>query len=459
MIGVLPAVPVPYTPYDGPVCADGDPQCIVDVIAEMEHRLAPLAASCDHDAIFSLAYLRVTAEREGRGRHRLLPRPDLADPARRGVRRHLLRHDGHLERRPQERRPQGLADRAGRERRPVDDRPRRLPAQHERAHQQRLPARPGHGRPHRGRRHARHKPDHNAYNQRLDSLYLPVFDEEAARFDPTFDDFDVGPLDDQVVGTIMRGWREMVWRHAENLRHGPDSPLQQGPREHAIEEYAAGQARPDQAIRSPRGDNPPPATPTAPTTAEPHWDVLTREARPALAVVEVSASTRKVIDVPAQQVHDPHPRRGPRRPRRAVVPALREAQGARRPPRHRRGSRGLRGRRLRARLLLGSRGDLLAGAGRLVDLGRLRRWHHPAPVVRRGLQRPHRPHRGRPRRLRPRQGRLRRPRRHVLRGARPHPGHAPGQRHGHPVPLRDLLLDPGAGDGRRAGHRAATSPS
>src|SRR5690348_14945602 len=60
VIGALPAGPGPYAPYDGPVCRDGDPQCIVDVIAEMEDRLAPLAASCDHDAIFSLAYLRVT---------------------------------------------------------------------------------------------------------------------------------------------------------------------------------------------------------------------------------------------------------------------------------------------------------------------------------------------------------------------------------------------------------------
>src|SRR5690348_7830448 len=60
VIGVLPPAPVPHTPYDGPICADGDPQCIVDVIAEMERRLAPLAESCDHDAIFSLAYLRVT---------------------------------------------------------------------------------------------------------------------------------------------------------------------------------------------------------------------------------------------------------------------------------------------------------------------------------------------------------------------------------------------------------------
>ena len=47
--------------------------------------------------------------------------------------------------------------------------------------------------------------------------------------------------------------------------------------------------------------------------------------------------------------------------------------------------------------------------GRLVDVGRVRRRRHAQPVVRRGLQRPHRPHRGRPRRLRPGEGLLRRP--------------------------------------------------
>ena len=41
---------------------------------------------------------------------------------------------------------------------------------------------------------ASHKPDHNAYNPRLDALYAPVFAEMAARFDPTFDDLDLGPL-------------------------------------------------------------------------------------------------------------------------------------------------------------------------------------------------------------------------------------------------------------------------
>ena len=39
----------------------------------------------------------------------------------------------------------------------------------------------------------------------------------------------------------MRGWREMVWRHAENLVTAR-TPAQKALAEHAIEEYAAGQA-------------------------------------------------------------------------------------------------------------------------------------------------------------------------------------------------------------------------
>src|SRR4051794_12455998 len=55
LIGLLAALPMPYRPYTGAICASGDPQCIVEVIAEMQARLAPEAASCDHDAIFGLA--------------------------------------------------------------------------------------------------------------------------------------------------------------------------------------------------------------------------------------------------------------------------------------------------------------------------------------------------------------------------------------------------------------------
>ena len=86
-----------------------------------------------------------------------------------------------------------------------------------------------------------HKPDHNAYNDRLDSLYHPVFDEETARFDPDFNKIDIGPVDDLLVSTIMRGWREIVWRNAEALVNAPAAlrPLV----EQEIANYAAGQAQ------------------------------------------------------------------------------------------------------------------------------------------------------------------------------------------------------------------------
>jgi hypothetical protein len=41
-------------------CQQGTTKCVDAVIAEMKRRLAPLVRSCDHDAIFSLAYLRTT---------------------------------------------------------------------------------------------------------------------------------------------------------------------------------------------------------------------------------------------------------------------------------------------------------------------------------------------------------------------------------------------------------------
>jgi hypothetical protein len=240
MIGALPAAPVPYTPYDGPVCADGNPQCIVEVIAKMEDRLTPLAASCDHDAIFSLAYLRVTQNVKAAAdagyfhdrtwltqldavfagmyfttmdtwnaghQDQVAPAWRIAlqasdDRSMTGLGDFLLNMNAHIN----------------------NDFPHALATVG-------LTAQDG----------TTHKPDHNAYNDRLDSLYIPVFKEESERFDPTFDQYDVGPLDDIGVGAIMRGWREMVWRHAENLVTAK-TPAQKALAEQAIEQYAASQA-------------------------------------------------------------------------------------------------------------------------------------------------------------------------------------------------------------------------
>ena len=94
---------------------------------------------------------------------------------------------------------------------------------------------------------------------------------------------------------------------------------------------------------------------------------------------------------------------------------------------------------LRPGLFLGRRAAVLAARRRLHDRGRLRRRLHAEPDIRGGLQRLDRPHRGRAGRVRPHGSLARRAPAHVLGGPRPDAGHAPGQRHRHPVPLGGLL--------------------
>jgi hypothetical protein len=240
VITALPPFPVPHTPYVGDVCPGGEDACIDDVITEMQDRLDELAASCAHDAIFSLAYLRVTE--------------NVRDAARSGYfqdRKWLtqvdavfaelyfdVRDDWHAGRRGQVPRAWAIALQS------EDDESMTglgnfMLAMN--AHINRdfphvlaevgLTARDG----------SSHRRDHNAYNQRLDSLYAPVFAEEAARFDPRFDDIDASTLEETAAGVIMRGWREAVWRHAEELALAK-TPAARRLAERQIEVYAATQA-------------------------------------------------------------------------------------------------------------------------------------------------------------------------------------------------------------------------
>ena len=240
VIEQLPPLPVPYAPYEGKVCRSGSDQCIVEVITEMKSRLHRLASTCQHDAIFSLAYLRVTenvqaAQRQGyfsdrkwlnrldaifaglyfdvmddwhSGHRGGIPRAwKIAlnaedDKSMTGLGNFMLAMNAHINRDF----PHVLAE-VG------------------------LTAKNG----------TSHKSDHNRYNKRLDSLYGPVFREEARRFDPEFDDIDIGPVEDTVAGIIMRGWREGVWRHAEALSLSR-TPAQRKFWSQEIEQYAAAQA-------------------------------------------------------------------------------------------------------------------------------------------------------------------------------------------------------------------------
>jgi hypothetical protein len=240
VIELLPPFPAPYAPYEGKVCRSGSDRCIVKVVTEMKRRLHRLASTCQHDAIFSLAYLRVTenvqaAQSQGYFSDRKwLNRVDAVfaelyfdvmddwhagrvgkvpqawrialsaedDKAMTGLGNFMLAMNAHINRDfPHVIATVGLTSRHG----------------------------------------TSHKSDHNRYNKRLDSLYAPVFAEEAQRFDPAFDDLDIGPLEETAAGVIMRGWREGVWRHAEALALSR-TPAQRRLVEQEIEAYAAAQA-------------------------------------------------------------------------------------------------------------------------------------------------------------------------------------------------------------------------
>lgn len=57
---VLPPLVTNFDSGSSNDCVAGRPACVRQTIREMEKRFAPLAETCDHDAVFSLAYLRTT---------------------------------------------------------------------------------------------------------------------------------------------------------------------------------------------------------------------------------------------------------------------------------------------------------------------------------------------------------------------------------------------------------------
>ena len=126
----------------------------------------------------------------------------------------------------------------------------------------------------------------------------------------------------------------------------------------------------------------------------------------------------------------PRTRHAGLRPR--PTPRPRNADRAAVPGRHRASD-------LRHGLLLGCRAHVLARARHLHDRGRLLGRVHAEPDLPGGLHRAHRAQRGRSRGLRHVEDELRGDAPRLLGGPRPDPGHAPGQRRRHAVPLGHLL--------------------
>jgi hypothetical protein len=240
IISLLPPRPAPYHPSTALACHDGSSSCIDATIQRMQASYDSLASTCDHDAVFALAYLRVTQNVRDALDHGLF-----ADPVwLRNLDAEFAQdyfdtlanwNSGHKDRVPEAWRIALQASDDG----SVTALGNFLLFMN--AHINRdfsyvlasagLTAKDG----------TSHKPDHNAYNPRLDSIYKPVFAEEAKEFDPTFDNINIGPLDDEGVGAIMRVWREIVWRNAEALSLAK-TPSAKAAAQNRIETYAADQA-------------------------------------------------------------------------------------------------------------------------------------------------------------------------------------------------------------------------
>ncbi|PTL60112.1 DUF5995 family protein [Paraconexibacter algicola] len=213
---LLPALPVPHTANTEPDCADGSDACIDATIVEMQRRLDDVVGRCSHNAVFALAYQRVTedvrdASKAGVFRDRVW----LAQEDAVFARMYFTAYDDWAAERRAGLSPAWLlAFDAARDRK-VSALGNFLMAMN--AHINRdfpfLLAAIGITAPDGTTR----KPDHDAYNRRLAALYEPVLREVAQRFDPTADDVELGVVDNLLATTILQSWREVVWRNAERL--------------------------------------------------------------------------------------------------------------------------------------------------------------------------------------------------------------------------------------------------
>ena len=235
--------PDPTVPYLAPVsplvCPDGEPACLTALATKLRARTGALG--CDHDAVFSDAYLTITeAIGDATGVPGFFDRPDrVIHEARTYAQEYFDQYDRwHAGDRSTASPAWRVAFRAAEEQSvsAVGDVMLALNAHIRRDNPIRaveqtesvlrvageMPAASG-------------KPDHERINFVLQNAMDPMLTRLAQRYDPTIDDrpplFGT-VLDPGGLYTIIAAWREESWRNAEQLRHaraagGVDGPLYQ----------------------------------------------------------------------------------------------------------------------------------------------------------------------------------------------------------------------------------------
>ena len=219
---LLPGLTTEYAPNSDNDCAAGRTRCVDAVIREMERRFDPLATACDHDAIFSLTYLRTTEEYR-----RTIDDPTFFEDTS------FVNHEDAVfaryyfeaydnwdaGRRDAVPPAWAIAFRAADARAVSAAGNIALGIN---AHVQRdLPfvlAAIGLVKPDGSSR----KPDHDRVNEFLNRVADELYPEIARRFDPTVDDSELpGTADNFAEFQIIPTWREIAWRNAERLVAAP----------------------------------------------------------------------------------------------------------------------------------------------------------------------------------------------------------------------------------------------
>jgi hypothetical protein len=239
---LLPGLSDEYQPNSDNDCAAGRTRCVNAVIREMERRFDPLASSCDHDAIFSLTYLRTTEEY----------RRAIEDPSFFEDTNFVNHEDAVFARYYFEAYDNWHAGRAAAVPpawavafRAADQRAVSAAgnvALGINAHVQRdLPfvlAAIGMVKPDGSSR----KHDHDKVNVFLNRVADDLYPEIARRFDPTIMQSELpGTADNFAEFQIIPTWREIAWRNAERLVSAPSAEARAQVAAD-IEAYAASQA-------------------------------------------------------------------------------------------------------------------------------------------------------------------------------------------------------------------------
>jgi hypothetical protein len=240
---LLPAVPQPHHPSREPDCRDGSPRCIEDTLDEMYRRFDRLYASCDHNAVFGITYIRVTeAIRLAVLRGHYEEPAFLNHEDRVFARMYFASYDAWAQGRRGAVPPAWLEAFDAARARSVNGVGNLLMSMN--AHINRdmpfMIEALGLTKPDGSSR----KPDHDRGNEVLNALYDDVLAELAARFDPMVDDANApgSTFDDATIFQILQGWREQVWRHAEMLGTAADPEARKAVSRY-IEDYALMTAR------------------------------------------------------------------------------------------------------------------------------------------------------------------------------------------------------------------------